>query len=143
MVLLLFDLCDKIWGGSSATVQIEGRLESTEITETEGNEEVSPEASGGSSIHSATNESMELSVSQASSLLPIEPTTTLQGSGSSSSPTEPPSEPRKAWKSTGSKTQQDKGKRTQKAQPAAEESIQKDRVKMRKMLDSKFCNRTI
>ena len=119
--------------------RFKGGLESTEIT-TEDNEEVIPELSNGSSIYSETTDLTELAVSQVSNLPPTEPPTTLQGSGSSSSP-ERSSEPRQAWKCTKSKTQQDKGKRTHKAQPASEESNQKqDRVKIRKLLDSKLSN---
>ena len=33
VVLLYFELCEKIWGGSPATTQIQGGVESTDLTE--------------------------------------------------------------------------------------------------------------
>jgi hypothetical protein len=56
-------LCEKIWGGSPATVQIHGGFESTEITG-DVNEEVTNVTSLGSNLHSKLLETSEPQVSQ-------------------------------------------------------------------------------
>ena len=52
MVLLYYELCEKIWGGSPATQQIDNGIESTDINDDEINP-TSPTSSSGEGDHSA------------------------------------------------------------------------------------------